>query len=272
MAPPSQTGSHGESEEMEVLPEQPSRERTATTAYATQAPAQPPSPSPPPAPLVDTVESDPDATLLPDIDEFTVRGEAYDVIIQSPQSHGQQVHTPLEVRNVSMSSPPQRGAMSVKRHRKSVSFLEHEEDDMDVTVVGELQDEHGEGEDEPIVSTTGRETEERVRQRELLDFDPSPYRRLNHVSAMSSKARGKQRAVETGIEERPSPLMFTPKVGYLNLHGSVQPSRLRTGMLSANSILNHSQANMDALRSGYTASNIGLCEPKNQRSGPSFSV
>lgn len=268
MAPPSQTGSHGESEEMEVLPEQPSRERTATTAYATQAPAQSPSPSPPPAPLVDTIEGDPDATLLPDIDEFTVRSKAYDVIIQSPQSHGQQVHAPLEVRNVSMSSPPQRGAMSVKRHRKSVSFLEREEDDMDVTVVGELQDEHGEGENEPIVSTTGRETAERVRSRELSDFDPSPYRRLNRVSAMSSKARGKQRAVE----EQPSPLMFTPKAGYLNLHGSVQPSRPRTGMLSANSILNYSQANMDALCSGSTASNIGLCELKNQRSGPSFSV
>lgn len=172
MAPPSRTGSHSESEEMEVLPEQPSRERTATTAYATQAPAQSPSPSPPPAPLVATVESDPDATLLPDIDEFTVRSKAYDVIIESPQSYGKQAHTPLEVRNMSGSSPPQRGAMSVKRHRKSVSFLEREEDDMDVTVVGELQDEHGEGETEPIVSTT----EERTRQRELSTFHPAPYR------------------------------------------------------------------------------------------------
>lgn len=268
MAPPSRTGSHGESEEVEVLPEQPSRERTATTAYATQAPAQSPSPAPPLAPLVDTVERDPDATLLPDIDDFTVRSKAYDVIIESPQSYGKQAHTPLEVRNVSMSSPPQRGATTVKRHRKSVSFLEREEEDMDVTVVEELQDEHGEGEAEPIISTTGRETEERVRQRELSKFYPSSYRWLNCVSAMSSKARGKQRAVE----EQPSPLMFTPKAGYLNLHGSVQPSRPRTGMLSANSILNHSQANMDALCSGSTASNIGLCKPKNQRSGPSFSV
>lgn len=50
---------------------------------------------------------------------------------------------------------------------------------------------------------------------------------------MSSKARGKQRAVE----ERPSPLAFTPKAGYLNLHGSVQPSRPRTGMFSSNSLL-----------------------------------
>lgn len=230
MAPPIQPergdGSHMEAaEEMEVLPGQPSRERTATTSHATQVPAQ----SPPPSPPVDTVEGDPDATLLPDINEFTVRSKPYDVIIGSPQSYGKQAHPPLEVpvRNVSVSSPVQRGATSARKHRKSVSFLEREEEDMDFTVVGDVQDEHGEGEAEPIVSTV----EERTRQRELsTSIYPSSYRWLNCVPAMSSKARGKQRAVE----ERTSPLTFTPKAGYLNLHGSVQPSRPRTGMFSTN--------------------------------------
>lgn len=203
MAPPVQpergTRPHTETEEMEVLPEQPFRERAA---YATQAPAQPLSPSPPPAPLVDNAEGDPDATLLPDIDEFTVRSKAYDVIIESPQSYGEQAHAPLEVMDVSISSPPQREVTSVKKHRKSVSFLEREEDDMDVTVVGELQDEDGVDETEPIVSTTGRdrsvEAEEIMRQREFSDFYPSP----NHELTMYQRCRRKP--VESNAQSRPA--------------------------------------------------------------------
>lgn len=211
-----------------------------TLPTAPPKPSKPPSkPAPPrarsPLPLL---EVDAEEITLPNIEDFTVQTKGYDVIVESPKV------VRKTVAGQRLTQKEMQKEVEAK-HGKSVSFVDREEgegeegEDMDVTAVEALleQQQYEEGEDEGgndmQLDVVAREYPPLLSSPRLCIVDPTPDC-ICPRPAMSAKARGKQRAVDVQpepLDERPfisTPAStFVPRAGLLNLHSSMQPSRLR---------------------------------------------
>lgn len=120
-------------------------------AFATQSLTHSPSPRPPAAFNFDT-DMDPETTLLPDIEYFTVQSKDYDVIAEGEKSNQESVYGLVKKTSTSAAAPGREEGTRIGKHKKSVSFAEREEDEMDVTVVEEVEEANSKGAETTPVS------------------------------------------------------------------------------------------------------------------------